>query len=142
MKKNRTYKAAFMNNFIMKYFGRIMAILGCSTLVTACYGVPYDEYDPHARVSGRVVDSETDQPIQDIKVRAVPANESFDSYPYDFTDLDGYFNIGDFDPSTTEYIIECTDIDGEMNGSYESVTKEIAYDESLDIVIKMTHKRQ
>ena len=57
-------------------------------------------------------------------------------------DLDGYFNIGDFDPSTTEYIIECTDIDGEMNGSYESVTKEIAYDESLDIVIKMTPKRQ
>lgn len=112
-----------MNNFIIKHFGRILAILGCSTLVTACYGVPYDEYDPHARVSGRVVDSETDQPIQDIKVRAVPANESFD-------------------PSTTEYIIECTDIDGEMNGSYEPVTKKIAYDESLDIVIKMTPKRQ
>lgn len=100
-----------------------MAILGCSTLVTACYGVPYDEYDPHARVSGRVVDSETDQPIQDIKVRAVPANESFDSSP-------------------TGYVIECADVDGEMNGSYESVTKEISYDESHDILIKMTPKRQ
>ena len=29
-----------------------------------------------------------------------------------------------------------------MNGSYESVTMKIAYDESLDIVIKMTPKRQ
>lgn len=131
-----------MTDFIIKHFGRILAILGCSTLVTACYGVPYDEYDPHARVSGHVVDSETDEPIQDIKVRAVPANESFDSYPYDFTDSDGYFNIGDFHPSPTGYMIECTDIDGELNGSYESLIQEISYDESHDIVIKMTPKRQ
>ena len=134
-----------MKDFIVKHFGRILAILGCSTLVTACYGVPYDEYVPNARVSGRVVDSETDQPIQDIKVRAVPANESFDSYPYDSsqsTDSGGYFNIGTFDSSPTGYVIECADVDGEMNGSYESVTKKIAYDESLDIVIKMTPKHQ
>ena len=97
-----------MKDFIIKYFGRVLAIMGCSTLVTACYGVPYEEYDPHAGISGRIVDSETEQPIKDIKVRAVPADESLESYPYDSsqsTDSDGYFNIGDFDPSPTGYII-------------------------------------
>ena len=134
-----------MKDFIIKYFGRVLAIMGCSTLVTACYGVPYEEYDPHAGISGRIVDSETEQPIKDIKVRAVPADESLESYPYDSsqsTDSDGYFNIGDFDPSPTGYIIECTDVDGELNGSYESLIKEIPYDESHDIIIKMTPKQQ
>ena len=61
-----------MRNFIIKYFGRLLAIIGCSTMVTACYGVPYDEYIPREGISGRVVDSETGEPIKGIKVRAVP----------------------------------------------------------------------
>lgn len=135
----------YMKDFIVKYFGRIMAVLGCSTLVTACYGVPYDEYDTRYNVSGRVVDSETDQPIKDIQVRVVPKEESQESSPYDSsnsTDSAGCFNIVSYiDTTPSGYIIECTDVDGDLNGSYESVTEEIPYYESHDIVIKMTPKQ-
>ena len=60
------------------------------------------------------MDSETEKPIQDIKVRAVPSG----------------------------FIIECTDVDGELNGSYESVIEEIPYDEFHDLIINMTPKRK
>ena len=135
-----------MKDYIVKYFGRILAILGCSTLVTACYGVPYDEYVPRFGVDGRVLDSETDQPIKDIKVRVRPADESLESYPYDSsnsTDSHGYFQIlTDMAPPASGYIIECTDVDGDLNGSYESVTEEIPFDESHGIIIKMSSKLQ
>ena len=135
-----------MKDFIVKHFGRILAVLGCSTLVTACYGVPYVEYDPDFSVKGRVLDSETDQPIKDIKVRAVPSSKDLESYPYDSamsTDSEGFFNIlGVVESPPSGFIIECTDVDGDLNGSYESVIEEIPYDESHDLIIKMTPKRQ
>lgn len=135
-----------MRDFIAKHFGRILAVLGCSTLVTACYGVPYNPYDPDFSVNGRVLDSETDQPIKDIKVRAVPSSKDLESYGYDSamsTDSEGFFNIlGVVESPPSGFIIECTDVDGELNGSYESVIEEIPYDESHDILIKMTPKRQ
>lgn len=135
-----------MKDFILKYFGRILAILGCSTLVTACYGVPYDEYAPNIRVNGRVVDSETDLPIKGINVRVVPSDESLESDPYDFsnsTDSYGYFNVVSYiDTPPSGYIVECTDVDGDQNGSYESVIEEVPSEESSDIVIKMAPKRQ
>ena len=135
-----------MKELLAKYFGRILAILGCTTMVTACYGVPYSQYDPDFNVSGRVVDSETEKPIQDIKVRAVPSSENPDTYPYDSassTNSEGFFNIlGVVESPPSGFIIECTDVDGDLNGSYESVIEEIPYDESHDILIKMTPKRQ
>lgn len=135
-----------MKDFIVKHFGRILALLGCSTLVTACYGVPYNPYDPDFSVSGRVLDSETDQPIKDIKVWAVPSGETLESYPYDSassTDSEGFFNIfGVVESPRSGFIIECTDVDGDLNGSYESVIEEIPYDESHDIIIKMTPKQK
>ena len=135
-----------MRDFIVKHFGRVLAVLGCSTLVTACYGVPYDEYNPDFNVSGRVVDSETEKPIQDIKVRAVPSSETPDAYPYDSassTNSEGFFNIlGVVESRPSGFIIECTDVDGELNGSYESVIEEIPYDESHDLIIKMTPKQK
>ena len=38
--------------------------------------------------------------------------------------------------------LECTDVDGELNGSYESVIEEIPYDESHDLIIRMTPKQK
>ena len=135
-----------MKGLLTQYFGRILAILGCTTLVTACYGVPYKPYDPDFSVSGRVIDSETEQPIKDIKVRAVPSGETLKSYQYDSamsTDSEGFFNIlGVVESPPVGFIIECTDVDGDLNGSYESFIEEIPYDESHDLVIKMTPKRQ
>lgn len=127
-----------MKDFIFKYFGRILAILGCSTLVTACYGVPYSKYE----LSGRVVDADTDQPLKDIKVRVTPCEGNYKKYPYDSsvsTDSDGSFELSFVEEdSPYGYIVECQDIDGDSNGSYKSVTKEIPYEQSYDVVIEMT----
>lgn len=134
-----------MRNFIVKYFGRILALLGCSTIVTACYGVGYDTYNPQINIIGRVVDAETDQPIKDIKVRAVPTDNSFVAYPYDasgFTSSDGSFNVSAMiDDFPSGYIIECNDVDGELNGSYESHTEKVIDRMPMDLVIRMTPRR-
>ena len=136
-----------MRNFIIKYFGRLLAIIGCSTMVTACYGVPYDEYIPREGISGRVVDSETGEPIKGIKVRAVPSTESFGTTPYDssvLTDEVGHFFITfDIDSCPPGYTIKCTDVDGDLNGSYKEVITKFTYEgDTFDLVIKMTPKQQ
>ena len=136
-----------MRNFIIKYFGRLLAIIGCSTMVTACYGVPYDEYIPREGISGRVVDSETGEPFKGIKVRAVPSTESFGTTPYDssvLTDEVGHFVITfDIDSCPPGYTIKCTDVDGDLNGSYKEVITKFSYEgDTFDLVIKMTPKQQ
>ena len=136
-----------MRNFLIKYFGRLLAIIGCSTMVTACYGVPYDEYIPREGISGRVVDSETGEPIKGIKVRAVPSTESFGTTPYDssvLTDEVGHFVITfDIDSCPPGYTIKCTDVDGDLNGSYKEVITKFSYEgDTFDLVIKMTPKQQ
>ena len=134
-----------MRNFIVKYFGRILALLGCTTIVTACYGVGYDTYNPQFGLTGRVVDAETEQPLEGIKVRVVPTDENLKGYPYDatgFTASDGYFDLnGPMDQTPRGYIIECNDVDGELNGSYESQTQKVNTRQPVDLVIKMTPKR-
>lgn len=57
-----------MRELFIKYFGRILAILGCSTVVTACYGVPTASYV----FKGKVVDAETGNPIKGILVSVGP----------------------------------------------------------------------
>jgi hypothetical protein len=54
-----------MRDFFLRNFGRLFAVLGCSTLVTACYGVPYDNF--HASVSGSVLDADSADPIEGSK---------------------------------------------------------------------------
>ena len=136
-----------MRNFIIKYFGRLLAIIGCSTMVTACHGVPHDEYIPREGISGRVVDSETGEPIKGIKVRAVPSTERFGTTPYDssvLTDEVGHFVITfDIDSCPPGYTIKCTDVDGDLNGSYKEVITKFTYEgDTFDLVIKMTPKQQ
>ena len=60
------HKFKTMREFIIKYFGRIMALLGCTTMVTACYGIPVDP-ETHW-VEGLVKDAETGKPIKGIKM--------------------------------------------------------------------------
>ena len=131
-----------MREFFIKYFGRILAIFGCSTVVTACYGTPYSEYGTPFNVKGRVVDAETEQPIKDIKVRIRTVQVNSDSYPYSSsmsTLSDGSFILtGILEMQPSAYTVECIDVDGDLNGSYKSVIKEISYEQSHEIVIKMT----
>ena len=145
VKSSKTMKELFV-----KYFGRILAILGCSTLVTACYGVPAQPFE----VKGRVVDAETGMPIQNIKVTAAAGNgigsttgvgsvaTPEDSYAgSEYTERNGEFTIILHEYYYPDgFIVECTDVDGAENGSYESAKEAVPMENSQDFVMKMTPK--
>ena len=119
-----------MRDFILKYFGRLLAIIGCSTVVTACYGVPFDLYS----VKGRVIDAETEEPIKGIKVQVRPDGD------YGETDVDGSFHVG-FYETASPVSLECVDVDGPLNGSYESVNETIPSEDNQYYVIRMVPKK-
>ena len=126
-----------MKELFTKYFGRLLAVLGCTTMVTACYGVPYNDFC----VQGKVVDAQTEEPIQDIQITVVPQ----DGFPRQSTSTDskGLFAVYElYNIPPSGYTIECTDIDGELNGSYEDAVKEVTstYGDARNVIIKMTPK--
>ena len=126
-----------MKELFTKYFGRLLAVLGCTTMVTACYGVPYNDFC----VQGKVVDSETEEPIQDIQITVAPQDGT--PLPSTSTNSHGIFVVYSyFDIPPSGYTIECTDIDGELNGSYEDAVKEVTstYGDARNVIIKMTPK--
>lgn len=125
----------FMRELFLKYFPRLLAVLGCSTLVTACYGVPYDSFE--AKVSGEVLDADSGMPIKGISVRVTPGvlysgsisgglkglRPFADGSTVDArTDVNGAFSVyvGSSMGVPDAVLIECVDIDGEVNGSYLS----------------------
>lgn len=135
-----------MRELFIKYFGRILAVLGCSTVVTACYGVPADPF----YVKGKVTDAETDMPIEGIQVRVTSAQSNggtsgvSTAFPSGecsgdlFTSDDGRFSTTLYDYGAPDvFIIECKDVDGDMNGSYMPATTVIPFDESEKAVIKL-----
>lgn len=125
-------KSNTMREFIVKYFGRILAILGCSTVVTACYGVPTASFT----YKGKVVDAETGDPIKGIFVSVKPgygqgtSRETGDVYVrcYEYIDSESF-------------TVECHDNDGEENGSYETTTGTFPFEQSQDFVIEMSPKK-
>ena len=126
-----------MKELFTKYFGRLLAVLGCTTMVTACYGVPYNDFC----VQGKVVDSETEEPIQDIQITVAPQDGT--PLPSTSTNSHGIFVVYNFvDIPPSGYTIECTDSDGELNGSYEDAVKEVTctYGDARNVIIKMTPK--
>ena len=126
-----------MKELFTKYFGRLLAVLGCTTMVTACYGVPYNGF----RVQGKVVDAQTEEPIQDIQITVAPQDGT--PLPSTSTNSNGIFVVYSyFDIPPSGYTIECTDIDGELNGSYEDAVKEVTstYGDARNVIIKMTPK--
>ena len=137
-----------MRNLISKHFPRLLAVLGCSTLVTACYGVPYDDF--HATVTGTVLDAETGEPIRGISVkmtagsRTQAADNPVQSFvpvgdqASEITDADGVFSgyvRGYGEPDGI--MIECIDIDGEMNGSYYHKSSVFKLSDMEDIEISL-----
>lgn len=143
-------KIKTMRELFIKYFGRILAILGCSTMVTACYGIPDTPYE----VKGRVVDADSGKPIENIKVSVSAGNgygstsgvgsiyENDHSYPQStYTSANGEFDMTlyeHFGPDA--FMVECTDVDGDQNGSYEATKEVVPLERSQDFVVKMTPK--
>lgn len=141
-----------MKDIILKYFSRLLAVLGCSTLVTACYGTPYDDF--HGTVAGTVLDADTGEPVPGISVRVTPGYRSQsggnavqslvptgDPVEY-ITDADGRFEDSIYSFREPDGILfECIDIDGEANGSYfpKSQVSEVA--EAADMEITLERKQ-
>ena len=89
-----------MRDFIIKYFGRILALLSCATMVTACYGIPVDP-ETHW-IEGLVKDAEAGKPIKGIDGKVA---QEITIYPYAPTDkLISTLEAGDF-------VVEMTSVD-------------------------------
>lgn len=135
-----------MREFLIRYFGRILAVLGCTTLVTACYGVPYEVYVP---VKGKVVDAETSEPIRGVLVNVnvgngvrgttgVQAAVPVGAQVSDYTDRDGNFSVTvEASDSPDAVMLEVVDVDGEQNGCYMPGTMVTEYVAGDMIVLKM-----
>lgn len=94
----------------------LLSLIGFSAapMLTACYGLPYDDYDPDYRgefteVKGHVVNTEL-QPIKGIEVAVNGAVTT--------TDEDGYFHIATPDYPMHTMSLRAEDKDGEANGGY------------------------
>lgn len=137
-----------MKDYLLKCFPRLLAVLGCSTLVTACYGTPYDSYD--AMITGTVLDAETDRPVPGISVRITAGYRSQGSgntiqslVPTDdvresLTDYNGRFQ--EYIHSYREpdgIIFECLDVDGEENGAYSPKSQVYQITEINDVKISL-----
>lgn len=86
-----------------------LGLLGFSAapILTACYGMPYEEYNPYFdSVEGYVTDTQM-QPINNIKVSCQAKSA--------LTDKDGHFCI-ELDRLITNVELTATDIDGPENG--------------------------
>ena len=115
-----------MKNFIKissKICGALLAVLGFSALATSCmkygmpeYGCPTADYF----IDGKVVSEETNEPIENLKVRFLMNERASDSV---FTNENGEFNISHLkDITTFGYSLDIQDIDGEDNGSFNDTT--------------------
>ena len=95
----------------------LLAILGFTTSCPIVeYGAPYATFI----VNGKVVSSETDQPIENVRVKMqVDSITSTDTY----TDVNGAYQVVDESglPNDHTYIIEFKDIDGEINGKFSDL---------------------
>lgn len=137
-----------MRDFILRNFGRLFAVLGCSTLVTACYGVPYDDF--HASVSGSVLDADSAEPIEGIQVKMTVGHRSQgvgntvqSLVPDEESVTVTSDRLGQFSEIIRGYgevdgvIIECIDIDADANGSYLPKSQVYDIDEAEDVVITL-----
>lgn len=96
----------------------LLSLVGFSAapILTACYGSPYDDYDPDygrsefTEVKGYVVNTEL-EPIKDIEVAVNGAVTT--------TDEKGYFHLATPDsPMYYHQMLLAEDKDGEANGGY------------------------
>ena len=139
-----------MRELFIKYFGRLLALLGCTTMVTACYGIPVDP-ETHW-IEGLVEDAETGKPIRGIKVTLTPASENAstsgvqhifinESSKTFYTSADGKVEeeITIYPYEKTElFFLQCDDVDGAQNGTYAHEEKLISAHEAEDFHVEMT----
>ena len=110
-----------------KICGAFLAVLGFSAAVTSCmkYGMPSEYGMPSADyfIDGNIVSEQTNDPIENLKVRWV--EKEYQNYPIDsiYTNESGKFSFisrGYF--PIYEYSLDIQDIDGDANGEFNDTT--------------------
>ncbi len=115
-----------MKNLIVRFCRKALSLMGLGGAISSCgafiapdmYGTPTMEY----RVSGKVTDSETSNPISGIEV------EYFHFLNGPKTILssdDGGFEVEAMHFPSDHVTLKFTDIDGPANGEYESLELEV-----------------
>lgn len=138
-----------MKDWFFRYFARILAVLGCSTLVTACYGVPYETYQ--VKISGKVLDSVTGKPVKGIQIKLTPGTDSYQdagtvngvhplSSPFAvISGTDGRFSAtlhtDIIEPDGV--LVECLDVDGAANGSYLPESQVFKNGNTTDVELRL-----
>ena len=119
----------------------LLSLLGCSAapILTACYGMPYyDEYldMPFDGFSGKIVDVNTQEPIQNIKVHFTEQIDSTKVVEHStLSDAEGRFS---FDHHFNHGVrVSFSDIDGKENGLYQDMTFNISDLNNEDCIFKM-----
>ena len=109
---------------------RLFALFGMTLTCVACYGTPYDEYQPHFAASGRVVD-EGGEPI--------PGIEASIGTHRVLTNEDGHFYVESLDYN----LLTLTDIDGEENGGeFEREDIQLMYQGNNDVGDVVLERKQ
>ena len=111
----------------------ICGALGIGTLVS-CYGVvgPIEPYEVNSfSLDGKIVDEEN-KPVQGIQVSVKNKAGDSNSIGADISSLsnnEGYFSLDWYDNNydNRSFTIDIEDIDGEENGSFDNITKDIEY---------------
>ena len=110
-----------------RFLTRLLALFGISITTVACYGTPYDEYNPDFGTSGRVVD---DGGNGIIGIEVTAGDEVSTS------GTNGRFFI-----TNDERVITFRDVDGEQNGG-EFVERTITLHEGVhDVGVVVLHRR-
>lgn len=118
---------------IVRFCRKALSLMGLGGAISACgafispdmYGTPTMEY----RVSGKVTDSETGNPIPGIEV------EYFNCWTGSQTVLtsdDGGFDVEAAHSPSDEVTLKFKDIDGPENGEYKPLELEVKLDKVAD----------
>ncbi len=122
-----------MKNLIVRFCRKALSLLGLGGAISACgafiapdmYGTPTMEY----RVSGKVTDAETGDPIPGIEVGYFHCLNGPETI---LTSDDGAFLVESLDGPSDKVTLKFTDIDGPTNGEYEPLELEVTLDKVAD----------
>ncbi|MBB5217785.1 hypothetical protein DYE49_08460 [Treponema rectale] len=107
-----------------KISASILAVLGIGTL-TSCYGVVESYNTVYGKVSGDSDGDGVNEPVGGIKIDFVSDNETVAS---SYSSMDGEYYIDIDDSFSSKGKLVFTDVDGEKNGKWKTLEKEINLD--------------
>ena len=111
-----------MKDLFLKLCRALIPLFGVTTAISCdnvilgpdMYGSPVMEF----RMTGKVVDSMTGEPVKGIAVTNADPELMWESADTAFTSADGSFDVRGYDFPSEKRLLKFTDVDGEENGRY------------------------